>query len=163
MRRPVTLSMVVVALAAGFAAASIVAGGSIASGWKMLTGTTRTRTYTINTTSTSVGGRRILICHRHGRSHYWRFSTMAIDQHALAAHLRHGDRFGACLVLHHGHPGGSQGRKDDDGTGTGAHSTGPGSGVVTVTLTTATTPANGVTGPGQGRFGSVGPKHHGHR
>ena len=90
MRRivPMLVGLVLVA-AAGFAAASIAMGGGFAS---MLTGSTATAT---GTTGTTASGRRVTVCHRTGSKKH-PFRTITVSHAALAAHLRHGDRLGAC-------------------------------------------------------------------
>jgi hypothetical protein len=93
---PRALLALLVMAAAGFAAASIVTGKSLAD---MVTGTvttTATVTTTVtNTTTTNVGARRVTICHLTGsRKHP--AVTITVSQSAVAAHLRHGDHLGAC-------------------------------------------------------------------
>jgi hypothetical protein len=101
MRKPLSLSIGVVAVAAGFAVASIVAGGSLGAVkgvWRQLTGTTRTLTTFTNTTYTSTtGGRGIEVCRRFGRGHR-HFSVRYVSQQSLQANERGGYRIGPCLL-----------------------------------------------------------------
>jgi hypothetical protein len=135
MRKPVAISGAVVTVAAGFAAAIIVSGGSLAAIAHNLTGTTWTRT--VATTGTNPDGRKVLICRIHwGRHHrhHW-FTRMSIDQHALGAHLRHGDRLAPCVPVKPVQPAVHVARHDDDDDGDGGH--GHGGGTTTTTTTTA--------------------------
>jgi len=101
MRKPLSLSIGVVAVAAGFAVASIVAGGSLGAVkgvWRQLTGTTRTLTTFTNTTYTSTtGGRGIEVCRRFGRGHR-HFSVRYVSQQSLQASERGGYRIGPCVL-----------------------------------------------------------------
>ena len=82
------LAGLIVLAAAGFASASIVSGGRIVAA---LTGSTTTSA----TTGTTPVGRKVTICHRTGsKKNSWH--TITVDQHAVPAHLRHGDHLGAC-------------------------------------------------------------------
>jgi hypothetical protein len=105
---PIVLTVVALG-AAGFAAASIAAGGHFV---QMLTGTgdtVTTPTVTVATTTTSTttptttgegggGGRRVTLCHHTGSKKH-PFHTITVDQHAVGAHLRHGDTPGACPTV----------------------------------------------------------------
>jgi hypothetical protein len=76
---------------AGFAAAAIGSHGKLLS---ILTATSSTST---TMTSTTPGQRLVTICHRTGSwKHRWH--TITVAQPAVAAHLRHGDYLGPCLV-----------------------------------------------------------------
>lgn len=101
MRKPLSLGVGVVAVAAGFAGASIVAGGSLGavSGvWHELTGTTRTVTTFTNTNPTSTTpGRGIEVCRWLGRGHR-RYSLRFVPQQSLRGDLRGGYRLGPCVL-----------------------------------------------------------------
>jgi hypothetical protein len=155
MKKPLTLSVALVVSAAGFAAASIVAGGSLAAVTRELTHgmwTTRTNLDT-ETTSTTVGGRGVVICHRRG---HHGSKTIVVDEHAVGAHLRHGDTIGYCTTggsgkghgfgRGHGHSGG-----DDDASGTTTTS-----GTTSISGSTTTDSGNPAGGIGFGHG------HHGH-
>jgi hypothetical protein len=114
MRKPLALSAAVVLAAAGFAGASIASGGSFAALGHVLTGTIGATT-TISTTSTT-GGRTVVLCHRHGGKHHW-FKTIAVDQHALRGHLRHGDHVGACTGVEGAKPKGGEAASAPDNHG----------------------------------------------
>lgn len=119
MRKPLSFGIGVVVLAAGFAGASIIAGGSIGailSTTVVTTASTPTTTTTsTTTTSTTPGGRGVQICWR--RQHFGRYSTVIVGQQQLRGYLRRGGRLGPCIpvrpvplpVSHHG------GHGDDGG------------------------------------------------
>ena len=76
---------------AGFAAAAIGSHGKLLG---VLTGTSSTSS---TMTATTPGQRRVTICHRtHSTKHPQH--TITVAQAAVAAHLRHGDKLGACVV-----------------------------------------------------------------
>lgn len=99
---PIVLAAVALVAAGCFAAASIASGGSFA---RMLTGTNET-VPTVPTTTAHTdtnendggqpSGRRVALCHRTGPKRSPRFHTITVDQHAVKAHLKHGDTLGAC-------------------------------------------------------------------
>jgi hypothetical protein len=96
-------------------------------------------------------GRRVTICHR-TKSRKHRFVTITVSQHAVAAHLRHGDHLGPCTGKEHGKkkktgPGNSKhdnGKKKHDGENRGQGSNG-----------------NGNNGNGNNGNGNSGEKHKG--
>jgi hypothetical protein len=126
MRKPLSLGVGVVAVAAGFAGASIVAGGSLGavSGvWHELTGTTRTVTTFTNTNTTSTTpGRGIEVCRWLGRGHR-RYSLRFVPQQSLRSDLRGGYRLGPCflprprLPFRPINPGGGGGNSGGGGSG----------------------------------------------
>ena len=97
---PIVLAAVALVAAGCFAAASIASGGSFA---RMLTGTTAT-VPTVTTTHTDTNehegghqpGRRVALCHKTGPKKSPKFHTITVDQHAVKAHLKHGDTLGVC-------------------------------------------------------------------
>ena len=77
---------------AGFAAAAIGSHGKLLG---VLTGTSTSSTSS-TMTATTPGQRRVTICHRtHSTTHAQH--TITVAQAAVAAHLRHGDKLGACV------------------------------------------------------------------
>jgi hypothetical protein len=93
---PRVLLAALVTAAAGFAAASIVTGKSLADVVTGTTATTTTATTTTSTTTTTgVGARRMTICHITGSKKHPAV-TITVSQSAVPAHLRHGDHLGAC-------------------------------------------------------------------
>ncbi len=152
MKRFPLVLMVAALGAAGFAAASIASGGRLV---HMLTGTDATvtvATTTTETTTTETGehgggtahGRRVAMCHHTGSKKH-PFHTISVDQHAVAAHLRHHDTLGACAPAStaaatakptvttpqpagdHGAPSGDHGKSGDDhGSSGGDHGKGHG-------------------------------------
>ena len=98
---PIVLAAVALVAAGCFAAASIASGGSFA---RMLTGTDATVTTATTTTPTDTNehgggqpsGRRVALCHKTGPKKSPKFHTITVDQHAVKAHLKHGDTLGAC-------------------------------------------------------------------
>lgn len=92
---PRVLLVVLVTAAAGFAAASIVTGKSLADVVTGTTATTTTSSTTTGTTTTGQGARRVTICHITGAKKHPGV-TITVSQSAVAAHLRHGDHLGKC-------------------------------------------------------------------
>jgi hypothetical protein len=101
MVRKLTVFMILGLLlaSAGFAAAAIGSHGKLLS---LLTSTSSTSS---TMTSTMPGQRWVTICHTTGSwKHRWhgswkhRWHTITLAQPAVAAHLRHGDYLGPCLV-----------------------------------------------------------------
>ena len=92
---PRVLLVVLVTAAAGFAAASIVTGKSLADVVTGTTATTTSSTTTTGTTTTGQGARRVTICHITGSKKHPAV-TITVSQSAVAAHIRHGDHLGAC-------------------------------------------------------------------
>ena len=75
------LAVTALLIAGGFAAASIASGRGLASVSK--------------TSTTSTTSHKVLLCHHtHSKKHPTH--TISVDQHAVAAHLKHGDTQGAC-------------------------------------------------------------------
>jgi hypothetical protein len=112
MRKPLTLGVGTIVLAAGFAGASIVAGGSlgaISRGWRSLTDTTPypgPPSYTSSTPSNLPPGgggrgygRGFVVCRSVGRGGHRRFETRIVDQQKLEGFLHRGYRFGSCVVV----------------------------------------------------------------
>ena len=94
---PIVLAAVALVAAGCFAAASIASGGSFV---RMLTGTTATTETTQTDTGEHGGGqpsgRRVALCHKTGPKRSPKFHTITVDQHAVKAHMKHGDTLGAC-------------------------------------------------------------------
>jgi hypothetical protein len=86
---------VLVLVAAGFASASILAGGGLGAVLRSLTGTTETETHVTTGTTTVPGGRRVVVC-KATESRKHPFRTIVVDQHAVASVLKHGGHIGAC-------------------------------------------------------------------
>jgi hypothetical protein len=146
-------------LAAGFAGASIVAGGSFGavshSWWRGLTGTTPSGPPTFTTTEpfphNPTPGRGFVICERIGRHGRFRFSTRIVAQQKLEGFLRRDSRIGSCIVIGHG-----RGRHLGWRIGVGnPHNFGPGP-VMTDTTTTTSTTTTTTSGGGFQGFGRGG-------
>ncbi|HEU5363090.1 MAG TPA: hypothetical protein VFU56_07085 [Gaiellaceae bacterium] len=119
MRKQTNVVLAVLVLAAaGFAGASIVGGGFAA----ILDDTISTSSLSTSTaTATTPLGRRVVICHlTHSKKHP--SHTITVSQHALRAHLKHGDTLGACVqgAEAHGKKGHGKGNAKHDATTTGA-------------------------------------------
>jgi hypothetical protein len=142
---PRALLTVLVIAAAGFAAASIVSGKSLAD---VITGTNGTTTgaTTTGTTTTGQGARKVTICHLTGSKHHPAV-TISVSQSAVAAHLRHGDHLGACTGTE------TQKPKHSSGSTTGT------TGSSTTTTTTSSHGNSGSNGNGNGNNGNGNSGH----
>ncbi len=141
MRKPLSLSAGIVLLAAGFAAASIATGGSLAAVshvWTTMTGTNRTATIT-TTGPSGRHGRGIEICQRFRRGHRYGTRTIVVDFRSLHHWLGRGSKLGPCVVVKRHH------RRHGHGSAVGHGKTGS---TTTTTTTVATTTTSGFVGKG---------------